>query len=147
MFSIEADFTAQFVVDMVQKQVDAWLHSLLEDYRRAGLAFVERMRDRTAPDFFNNITWNLRSSIGYLLLYNGEVVESYFPALQSGELGAVTGDAYAREISASSDYDHGVCLIIVAGMEYASFVESKDKDVISFASTSFPEDLLEQFKK
>ncbi|MBB6126961.1 hypothetical protein [Mucilaginibacter lappiensis] len=78
----------------------------------------------------------MRSSIGYLIIYNGEIIETYFPPLETGEEGSTTGEDYAREIAALIDMHEGIQLVIVAGMEYAVLVErtgyqGKQRDVIT----------------
>lgn len=124
MFSIKADFNPADVQAYIQEQTESWLRSLMEPFRITGKDLVTRARAKTRDDGgFGNITWNLRSSIGYLLIYNGEVVETYFPPLKSGGEGATTGDQYAREIATLINLHEGIQLVIVAGMEYAVLVE------------------------
>jgi hypothetical protein len=143
MISIKAEFDLAALDRFVQEQTDQWLDSLMEKYRKAGLQFVERARSKTkaADGSFGNITWNLRSSIGYLLMRDGKVIESYFPTLQGAPEGSVTGDAYARQIATSNEFDQGIALICVAGMEYAYYVEAKGYDVISGSSDHFDTEL------
>lgn len=143
MITFKADFDLAALDRFVQEQTDKWLDSLMEKYRKAGKQFVERARSKTkaADGSFGNITWNLRSSIGYLLLRDGDVVESYFPTLQGAAEGSITGDAYVRGLSTSNEFDSGIALICVAGMEYAYYVEAKGYDVISGSSDHFDTEL------
>lgn len=143
MIKITADFDLSALDRLIDQKVDTWLDSIMEKYRKAGKQFAERARSRTkaAHHSFGNITWNLRSSIGYLLLKDGVVQESYFPTLQGAPEGSVTGDAYAREIAADSSFDKGIVLICVAGMDYAYFVQSKGFDVIKGSSVYFDQEL------
>jgi hypothetical protein len=143
MIKITADFDLSALDRLIDREVDTWLDSIMEKYRKAGRQFTERARSRTkeAHGSFGNITWNLRSSIGYLLIYNGKVIESYFPTLQGAPEGSVTGDAYAREIASYVNDGQGVLLVCVAGMEYAYFVQSKGYDVIKGSSVYFDQEL------
>lgn len=145
MIKITADFNLDALNAIIDGDTTEWFDELLEDYRTAGRQFVERARSRTkqAHGSFGNITWNLRSSIGYLLLNNGKVIESYFPTLQNAPEGSVTGDEYAREISDQVNEGEGVLLVCVAGMEYAAFVERKGYDVISVSSEKFETEIKE----
>lgn len=146
MFSIEADFTAADLERWINEDVDAWFDELSEKYKKAGIAFVDKARARTKSEGgFGNITWNLRSSIGCLLVYNGQAIFTYFPTIKNGALGSQTGENYAREIAVLVNEGDGVQLVIVAGMEYASFLEDReDTDVISDLSKGFPKDLLKE---
>lgn len=143
MISFKADFDLSALDRLIDQKVDTWLDSIMEKYRKAGKAFTERARSRTkeAHGSFGNITWNLRSSIGYLLVYNGVVKESYFPTLQGAPEGSGKGDEYAREIATNSAFDTGVGLICVSGMDYAYYVEAKGYDVISGSSDHFDTEL------
>lgn len=146
MIKITANFDLSALDKLIQVETDKWLDSILEKYRKAGKQFVERARAKVkgAPfsgGGFGNITYDLRSSIGYLLMYNGKVIESHFPTVSGGSNGTTTGDAYAREIASSSMYNEGIALICVAGMEYAHFVEIKGYDVISGSSVHFDNEL------
>ncbi|WP_183560684.1 hypothetical protein [Mucilaginibacter sp. SP1R1] len=137
MFSITADFNMSDVEAYIKAETEAWFKSLIEPFRVTGRDLVDKARARTRDDGgFGNITWNLRSSIGYLIIYNDEVVDVYFPPLETGELGSKTGEDYAREIAALINSYQGVQLVIVAGMEYATLVErtgykGKQRDVIT----------------
>ena len=71
----------------------------------------------------NYIDWtgNLRSSIGYVVSVDGEIVdESRFEPIKGGAEGAAQGRAYAESLV--SQYPKGICLIVVAGMRYAEYV-------------------------
>lgn len=138
MFSIKANFNQSEVGDYIKQETDKWFTSLIEPFRITGRDLVDRARAKTkAGGGFGNITWNLRSSIGYLIIYNGEVVETYFPPLETGSEGSATGENYAREIATLINIHEGIQLVIVAGMEYAVLVERQGfselerKDVIT----------------
>lgn len=86
---------------------------------------------------YMNRTGNLRSSIGYIVLQDGEPVRQSGDYIVSGAEGA--GDAgaqKARELLArlQSEFPQGIVLIVCAGMNYASYVEDiHGKDVLTSA--------------
>lgn len=76
---------------------------------------------------YNDITGNLRSSIGYIVMYNGRVRVQGAPEQHSGKSGdgsqgVAAGNALLSKLKA--EYPYGVVLIVCAGMEYAAFVEN-----------------------
>ena len=76
---------------------------------------------------YNDITGNLRSSIGYIVLSNGTVKQYGAPVQKSGKAGdgsagVATGNELLTKLKA--EYPYGVVLILCAGMEYAAFVEN-----------------------
>lgn len=83
----------------------------------------------------NYIDWtaNLRSSIGYVVAIDGEVVSGHdsFKAVNGGEEGARKGLEFA--MATVERYKTGIVLILVAGMHYAAYVQSKGYDVLNSA--------------
>lgn len=108
---------------------------------------------------YNNITGNLRSSLGYVVAQDGRVVkEGGFKRIQGrgenyqnvlfttkvgkkvqfwahgksgdGSEGSKKGLEYARTLATSMK---GITLVVVAGMDYASFVNTRGLDVIDSA--------------
>lgn len=76
---------------------------------------------------YNDITGNLRSSIGYIVLSNGTVKQYGAPVQKSGKVGdGSAGVAAGNELleKLKTEYPYGVVLILCAGMEYAAFVEN-----------------------
>lgn len=76
---------------------------------------------------YNDITGNLRSSIGYIVLSNGTVKQYGAPVQKSGKVGdGNAGVAAGNELleKLKTEYPYGVVLILCAGMEYAAFVEN-----------------------
>ncbi|MCZ4244977.1 hypothetical protein [Pedobacter punctiformis] len=138
MIKITADFSLQDLNDIINDETESWFDELVDDYRRAGKQFVERA---VAKATFNNITWNLRSSIGYLIMFEGKIVESYFKDLKDGTEGQEVGRDYAEFVARLVNDGVGLAMALVAGEEYAYFVEKKGKDVISGSYSFFETDL------
>ena len=77
----------------------------------------------------------LRSSIGYIIAKDGEVVKENFVESDKGTdktTGKYKGRRLAEEVSLS--HAGGYILVGVAGMEYATAVEAKGYEVISGAN-------------
>lgn len=78
---------------------------------------------------YKDQTGNLRSSIGYVVSVDGEIVQmSSFDVVKEGGDGAKGGKAYALQLV--KDFPQGIVLIVVAGMNYASYVSAKGYDVL-----------------
>lgn len=78
---------------------------------------------------YKDQTGNLRSSIGYVVAVDGEIVQmSSFEVVKDGSEGAKGGKDYAMKLT--NDFPQGIVLIVVAGMNYASYVSAKGYDVL-----------------
>ncbi len=93
---------------------------------------VKRIRDRSAKESWYDQTGNLRSSIGYAVYRNGNLIEkSPFIKVKDGTTGVEEGEKTLMQL-ASKYADNDYSLIIVAGMEYAEYVEAMEgKDVLA----------------
>lgn len=86
---------------------------------------------------YNDITGNLRSSIGYVILVDGEVkvhgaTKQYSGKQGNGAQGVAEGQALLKRLQ--SKFPWGVVLIVCAGMEYAAYVENvRGKNVLASA--------------
>lgn len=101
---------------------------------------------------YNDITGNLRNSIGYVLVKNGSIISKNFEAKvesrlhittigkgkkkktidpNDGTKGIPEGEALATELASRAG--KGYALIVVAGMHYAHYVETLNKDVLDSA--------------
>lgn len=76
---------------------------------------------------YNDITGNLRSSIGYIVLSSGVVKKYGAPEQKSGKSGDGSGGVAAGNAllaKLKTEYPYGVVLVLCAGMEYAAYVEN-----------------------
>ena len=86
---------------------------------------------------YNDITGNLRSSIGYVVLLDGKPAiygqnKQYKGKKGNGEAGPPAADALLKKLQAK--FPWGVVLIVCAGMKYAAYVEAiHHKDVLTSA--------------
>lgn len=121
---------------------------------RLGDECVKVARDRTPEASWIDRTGNLRSSIGYVIAHNGKIIHySDFKQVKQGNEGTKVGKDLATEIVNRTVGDY--VLVVVAGMNYAEYVEARDnKDVLAtpelFAKKELPkmmEKLERQFAK
>ncbi|MHB1178664.1 MAG: hypothetical protein ACYCZO_10075 [Daejeonella sp.] len=109
-----------------------------------GETFVKNAREKTKEQgSFGDITGNLRSSIGYIVLRNGKRVSEDFELSERGSdrhTGLSAGKSYANEVK--KKFGKGYVLICVAGMQYAAAVEDNGKDVITASSITAKNDLI-----
>lgn len=150
---------------------------MVETIAYLGEQCVAKIRDRSGEESWFDQTGNLRSSIGYLIIDNGTTIVDFgfspsfgrpsrkeqvefttkdgkevsFTVTKpgGGQEGAQKGKVYAQSLV--SLYSRGLVLLIVAGMDYAEFVEAMDnKDVLSstelWAKAELPR-LLERAKQ
>lgn len=91
---------------------------------------------------YQDQTGNLTSSMGYVVVANGMIVQShgFNQGVQSlsgnsgtavGKSGMATGQALAKEVA--QEFRTGYALIVVAGMNYAAAVEAKGYNVLTSA--------------
>lgn len=82
---------------------------------------------------YTDRTGNLRSSVGFAVLRNGEVVRmSSFDKVKETAVDAKPiGTALINQLA--SQFDTGLALIVVAGMNYAVYVEAKALNVLNSA--------------
>lgn len=76
---------------------------------------------------YTNRTGALRASTGYVVYAQGKAIVSNFKG--GNPVGLETGLTLANEIG--SKYTTGWVLIVVAGMNYAVYVESANRDVLT----------------
>jgi hypothetical protein len=91
-------------------------------------------------------TGALNSSTGFQLYKDGTLIESYFEQSTGGDDsdGAKAKGIAAGQKAASqraSELGAHICGVIVAGMPYAVYVESKGYDVLTAAYLEFPKSL------
>lgn len=126
---IKANFT--------QGDIDRYLQRKIDNYRRALIVGLIRIGERAATEARQNHryidqTGNLQSSIGYCVLDNGRpVFESPFDVVMDGRQGEQQGREYLHSLIGK--HSSGLVLIIVAGMNYAAYVEAKNLNVLDSA--------------
>lgn len=109
---------------------------LIKQLSFIGEECVKIAREEHSNDY-NDITGNLRSSIGYVILYDGKPVQYGASKQYSGEKGDGADGPPAAEAllqKLQAKFPWGVVLIVCAGMKYAAYVEAvHHKDVLTSA--------------
>ena len=107
-----------------------------------GETFVNNARNKNRSDGgFGDVTGNLRSSIGYIVLKDGKRVSENLKQTAKGSEGVATAKKIFNELKVK--FNKGFVLIVIAGMDYAAALESKNKDVITGSSLIAEQDLRE----
>lgn len=98
---------------------------------KLGEECIAKIRDRSGSESWFDQTGNLRSSIGYAVYDHGmQKIQSAFQIVMSGNDGSIAGRKMLRQLA--NDYSNAYALVVVAGMNYADYVESlKNKDVLA----------------
>lgn len=112
-------------------------------FQRIGETFIANARSN---DTYKDQTGNLRSSIGYVILKDGEQIFGAFP----GRTGEGKARAAKTVDEAKAKAPRGFVLIVVAGMEYALYVEAMGYDVLTASGQIAGNDLkkaVEQISK
>lgn len=135
---MKATIVQKFKIGDIEKQ----LNTTGERIRKSAvntMCYVGEQCIRQARDNgdYNDITGNLRSSIGYCVLQNGKVVQNskdkaYSGPEGSGHEGLLEGKKFLQKLQ--GDYPKGIVLILAAGMKYAVYVEDiHGRDVLTSA--------------
>lgn len=124
----------QFTRKDVQRRFDAFLDQIqkqqIKRLSMLGEMCVNHARSVPKDLGFEDQTGNLRSSIGYAVFVDGVAVHSFYEEVKGGAEGAKAGQRLSAKIGEGSS---GVCLVVTAGMNYATYVESRGRDVIASA--------------
>ena len=98
---------------------------------KLGEECIAKIRDRSGTESWFDQTGNLRSSIGYAVYdYGMQKIQSAFQIVRSGNEGNAEGKRMLSQLS--NDYSKVYALVVVAGMNYADYVESlENKDVLA----------------
>lgn len=175
-FKVKIKFKTKDVKELIESRVAKIEESIIETLGFIGEEFVKDAREKVNnPDYeqalseiafsrhgqrveiseetpsFKDHTGNLRSSIGFVILKNGKVINQNFKISGKGSSGK-EGMQKAKAMVArlmervGIEYPKGFVLIVVAGMEYAAAVESKGYDVIT-GSSLIVEDKLKRVMK
>lgn len=135
-----------FDFSQIEGRIDGFVFDKNSRMRQAlhyvGITFMNNARINAS---FTDRTGNLRSSIGYAVLLNGDVIDEEY---EGGNVNSEEGISQAKKVvrELAMEFDEGYVLIGIAGMEYAASVESKGYDVIT-GSTPMADELLTYFKK
>ena len=119
------------VHDMLMRETERVERLTIRALSKLGEQCVTKIRDRAGDKSWYGQTGNLRSSVGYVIAHNKNIIQySTFNQVKQGSEGVKTGKDLAKELA--KRYSNNYVLIVVAGMNYAEFVEAMDnKDVLA----------------
>lgn len=127
---------AQFTQEQLKRRFDAFLAMV----KKKQIARMQRLGEMCLIEARNNKgymmqTGALLSSTGYMIFVDGVALHSQFDAASGAESNAAqngikAGQALAEKVGKNTK---GVALVVVAGMNYAAYVEAKGYNVLSSA--------------
>ena len=125
-----------FTKDDVRKRFDAFLNEI----EKKQIARLQRLGEMCLVEARSNKgymmqTGALLSSTGYEVFVDGVAIHSQFDAASgaesnAAEIGIKSGQSIAETIGKGTK---GIALVVVAGMNYAAYVEAKGYNVLSSA--------------
>ena len=125
-----------FTKDDVRKRFDAFLNEI----EKKQIARLQRLGEMCLVEARTNKgymmqTGALLSSTGYEVFVDGVAIQSQFDAASgaesnAAEMGIKSGQSIAETIGKGTK---GIALVVVAGMNYAAYVEAKGYNVLSSA--------------
>lgn len=117
-----------------KSQIDAYIKERMERLKQAVIynlcAIGEKVRNEAIESgSYKDRTKNLRSSVGYIVVVDGQVYKTgSFGKPDGSSEGKSTGMSYAHSLAGK--FPKGIVLIVVAGMRYASYVSAKGYNVL-----------------
>ncbi|MGL5261698.1 MAG: hypothetical protein ACRC9P_04870 [Bacteroides sp.] len=141
------EFDDAALEEMIEDWEEQALEDLVDQLDRIGLECVNNARERGS---YTDRSGNLRNSIASAVVVDGQIVRSNFFV---GE-GKAQAHQFIQELA--NENDEGIVLLLVAGMNYAAYVEFGHSDgstrpynVIASAedlADSLVEELINQIK-
>ncbi len=129
------------LVKNIETTTERWRARVLRGLAVAG---EKALNEARSGHTYRDRTGNLTSSMGYLVLEDGKVVnQSNLPPIMNGEEGNMEWKAYAESLV--SRFPTGMALIVVAGMKYAAYVSAKGYNVLDSAE-SIAEELVKKLQ-
>ena len=141
---------ANFTIDDVRKRFDAFL----DEIERKQIARLQRLGEKCLIEARTNKgymmqTGALLSSTGYAVFVDGVAIHTDFGAASGADgnaatKGVRTGQTLAEKIGKETK---GVALVVVAGMNYAAYVEARGYNVLSSAEHLAERELPRELEK
>ncbi len=113
----------------IEEQVERITNALIYNLQYIGERCLNAARETNS---YKDRTGNLRSSLGYVIVLDGKIkYQSNFEVVMKGSDGARSGIQYAKEVA--RQFPEDIVLLVVAGMQYASYVSATGRDVLDSA--------------
>lgn len=108
----------------IQQQLERNKKAIINAFEYIGVACQNEARENGS---YTDRTGNLRSSIGYAIIIDGQI--------HSSSTETTIGGATANQqiLQLASKFPHGIALVMVAGMNYAAHVEAINLNVLTSA--------------
>lgn len=126
--------------NFTRNDVRLYLESFCESVVKRQIRYLQYLGEMCLTEARNNKgymmqTGALTSSTGYQVFVDGVAIHSQFDAVSGAESeaaarGVKTGQTLAEQIGKDTK---GVALVVVAGMNYAAYVEARGYNVLSSA--------------
>lgn len=132
-------FTSKDIEAFIKSRTDQLDNILLETLKEIAEEFVANAR---STDTYKDRTSNLRGSIGYVIKKDGQDVFGNFE-------GETLGQEKARQMTDEIElnFPKGFVLVVVAGMEYAVYVEANGFDVLTSSADLATSEIISAFNK
>lgn len=120
-------------IEAVFKQAEEkHLNQIIRVLRFVGEKAVNEAR---ANGTYQDRTANLRNSIGYVIVVNGEIIDENFGLTAKGnEPSTADPVKYGKDLAYEIADGFGeIALIVVSGMKYGAFVEARGLNVLTSA--------------
>lgn len=120
------------------KGIDAEIQETLKSLREEIFMELQTIGEEAVKiarneHLYEDQTGNLTSSLGFAVLDRNKIVTmSGFQAVLNGEEGSEEGNSLVAQVAAQNESDFA--LVLVAGMEYASYVEDMGLNVLEGAN-------------
>ena len=116
------------IADYIANQLKASQQALVKVFEYVGESCIAEAR---VAGNYTDRTGNLRSSIGYVIVVDGKVQKTVIVSPSKGDdksKGKTSAVNMLKELV--HGYPNGVALVIVAGMNYAGYVEARNYNVL-----------------
>ena len=142
---IDANFDMNALRAYAHSKIDDFTDASIEAFKAACIKMVNRAKQTNT---YKDQTHKLRSSIGCVLYRNEVEVFNYFEDSggEMGTNGVNQGLAFARK-KAEEEGDNQLVAVVVAGAEYARYVEAKGFDVLTGSSYAFKSDIASEMRE
>lgn len=147
---MKASIKAKFSIADIKKS----LEQVNEDFEQAIISRLKFVGEKFVINSRNNHTYkdqsgNLTSSIGYVIMKDGKILIADYDTSVKPYLTKKKNLAKYQAVNVSNSlladiaekFPKGYVLVGIAGMEYAAYVESRNKDVITSSAITAENDL------
>jgi len=117
------------LVSFIEEQLERNEKKIINAMIYVGVSCVNEARTNGS---YIDQTGNLRSSIGYVVMKNGRILQmGGFQLVKDGKDGILDGPTFIK--SQLFEYSKGIVLLVVAGMNYSAYVEDMGRNVLTTA--------------